>query len=181
MNAASQTKDVSDSREQCNIVVIYDGNETRTRAMSACDYLVSQFWEDVELDFHWWRTDFLRDAALAQAAANDAVAADFIILCSGTEQQLPPLLEGWFATWLEQRGHRLGAMVDLGTVRNAQNIPSAPRRELFLREVCQRGSFDYLTSFDPRHSSPDARQTVGGMIDDILGDSRPPTHYGLNE
>jgi hypothetical protein len=166
--------------ERCSIVVLYDDDATRTRALAACDYLVGQFWESVELNFHWWRTDFLSDPAMAEMAAGDSVAADFLIVCSGTEQRLAPALEQWFEIWLERRINRLGALLDLGTIRGAQNIPSLPGREQFLRDVCRRGNFDYLTAFgETAGARSDAK--VGGVIDDILGESRPPTHYGLNE
>ena len=54
------------------VVVIYDDPTTRARALTACDYLVSQHWENVELDFYWWRTDFLDDANMSRAAAHYA-------------------------------------------------------------------------------------------------------------
>ena len=93
MNAAIEDANASNSQDTCNIVVLYDGDHTRTRAMAACDFLVGQFWEDVELNFHWWRTDFLRDAALAKVAALNAIAADFLIVSSDHRDQPSALVD----------------------------------------------------------------------------------------
>ena len=185
MNAAIEDMNTSNFKDTCNIVVLYDGNETRARAMSACDFLVKQFWENVELNFHWWRTDFLSDPALATVAARDAVAADFLIVCSENRNQPTPSLERWFESWLDLRGERLGALMDLTVSRAGQTFGLTETRQRFFREVCQRGRFDYLTTLaeaGPEFTNPiSASHELGGIIDDLQGDSRPPTHYGLNE
>jgi len=172
MRTASEEIESPNDQEVCTVVVLYDGLVTRARAMAACDYLVNQFWPEVELKFHWWRTDFLRDAALANLAADEAVASDFLIICSDGTGALSPALETWFETWLERRGEKNGALVDLSA------SPRSTQREAFLREVGRRGRFDYLTAVP---------EEVGNTInpnrvaDGILGESRPPSHYGLNE
>jgi len=167
-------------QETCNVVVVYDCNATRARAMATCDYLVQQIWGNVELDFHWWRTDFLQDSSLAKLAAQNAIASDFLIICSGSEHELPFSLSRWFEGWVAQRDNqnRFGAMVDLGTVRDGRAIPSSHLREKFLRQLCQQGGFDYLTAFgvELRPSS-----SMRPIVDEVLRTARPPSHFGLNE
>jgi len=185
MNAAIEDMNASNLKDTCNIVVLYDGNPARARAMTACDFLVKQFWENVELNFHWWRTDFLSDPGLATVAARDAVEADFLIVCSVNREQPTPALERWFESWLDLRGERLGALVDLTVSRAGQTFGLTETRQRFFREICQRGKFDYLTTLAEAGSefttpSPSPRE-MGGIIDDLQGDSRPPSHYGLNE
>lgn len=185
MNAAIEDMNASDLKDTCNIVVLYDGDATRARAMAACDFLVKQFWEDVELNFHWWRTDFLEDAALATVAARDAVEADFLIIASEDRHAPAPSLERWFESWLDRRGDHQGALVDLTASRAGQTFGLTETRQRFFREICRRGSFDYLTTLAEAgqefSSPPPPGREVGGIIDDILGNSRPPSHYGLNE
>ncbi|MGC3958319.1 MAG: hypothetical protein QM813_10370 [Verrucomicrobiota bacterium] len=175
----------SNLKETCNIVVLYDGDVTRARAMTACDFLVKQFWEHVELNFNWWRADFLSDPHLANAAALDAIEADFLIICSDQRGQPTPSLERWFESWVERRGDRLGALVDLTVTPASQTFGLTETRQRFFRDVCQRGSFDYLTTLaeaGPEFNTPSSTpREMNGIIDDILGDSRPPSHYGLNE
>lgn len=165
-----------DSTDICTIVVIYEGDKTRARALDACDYLVNQFWQDVEMKFHWWRLDFLDDATLADAAAVSAIKSDFLIVCLEPGDAVSPAMESWFEKWIGQRGELEGALVNLAS-ESPQQI-HIPQVERFLKQICQRGNFDYLTSvpIGVAVSRPNA-----GTIDDILGESRPPSHYGLNE
>lgn len=179
MKTASIEIDSPSDPEVCTIVVLYDGNLTRARAMAACDYLVNQFWADIELSFHWWRTDFLRDAALAQVAADDAVKSDFLIICSESGGEFSPALESWFEIWLDRRGEREGALMDLSSSLRS------PQREIFLREVGRRGKFDYLTAVPGEGGNPlnpnGAGPEKSGHLEEIPVGARPPSHYGLNE
>ena len=183
MNAVMPERDAPDFQDVCTIVVLYEGDATRARAMVACDYLVRQFWQEVELKFHWWRTDFLRDLHLAAVAADNAVEADFLIISSESNREFSPALESWFESWLARRSDRQGALVDLQAA--FQGGAGMTAREQFLQEVSRRGKFDYLTSMPQSESgaahSGSASQSVPGIIDDILGESRPPSHFGLNE
>lgn len=185
MNAAIEDMNASNLKDTCNIVVLYDGTATRARAMAACDFLMKQFWENVELNFHWWRTDFLTDPALATVAARDAVAADFLIICSDQRDQPSPSLERWFESWLDLRDERLGALVDLTVSRAGQTFGLTETRQRFFREICQRGRFDYLTTLaeaGPEFTNlPSSPREMGGIIEDLPGNFRPPSHYGLNE
>jgi len=173
MNASIEAIKSPHDQEVCTIVVLYDDNVTRSRALVACDYLVNQFWPEIELKFHWWRTDFLRDGVLARVAADAAVASDFLILGSASSGELSAALESWFESWLERRGERNGALVDLAA------SPRSSDREFFLREVARRGNFDYLTSVPAEVGN--SFKDLSPRVDNILGESRPPSHYGLNE
>jgi hypothetical protein len=158
--------------DSCSVVVIYDDRLTRARALRACDFLVSQIWDRVELDFHWWRSDFLKDPQLAEAAAQDARTADFLIVCSRDPEELSPTLESWIETWIDKRAGSRGALIDLTNLR-AMGSELLPRESL-LRQVAQRGKFDYLTTA-PEGNEPSraAYSTAGG--------TRPPDRFGLNE
>ena len=75
--------------------------------------------------------------------------------------------------------------MDLTAEQAGQTFGLTETRLQFFREVCRRGSFDYLTTLaeaGPDFSNPRPPAVeLGGIVDDILGDSRPPSHYGLNE
>lgn len=179
MKAANEEVNPPREEEVCSIVVLYDGFQSRARAMSACDYLVKQFWPEVEVKFHWWRTDFLSDLTLAKVAADNVVVADFLIFSSESDGEISPALESWFESWLDRRGEREGALVDLGSA------PRSSQREFFLREISRRGRFDYLTVIpDERgnalNSDLPAKKGLS-MAEDFSRETRPPSHYGLNE
>jgi hypothetical protein len=183
MNGAIEEQYPPDIKDRCTVVVLYDGDATRARALDACDYLVSQFWRDVELEFHWWRTDFLGDAVLAKIASTNAVASDFLIVCLDSGREISPALESWFESWLTHRSNHQGALVDLTNARKTKSEPT--QIQMLLREVSQRGNFDYLTAIldeevSSRASNTSARGNYSG-VDDILGETRPPSHFGLNE
>ncbi len=183
MNTAIEEQLTPESADVCTIVVLYDGDATRARALTACDFLVNQFWQDVELEFHWWRTDFLRDSTLATVASTNAVASDFLIVCLDAHREISPALESWFEGWLTARNGHEGALVDLTS--NLGSKHELTLLQTFLREVSQRGSFDYLTTIpddgrNSRSTNISSRENYQG-IDDVLGETRPPSHFGLNE
>jgi len=181
MNAVAPLESAPEHSELCTITVLYDGDVTRQRAMAACDFLVHQFWQHVELEFHWWRLDFLRDPQLARAAAQNAVAADFLIFSSDIESHFSPQLESWFESWLEERHGPEGALVDLRPQRRIQ----AGEREVFLQEVCRRGGFDYLTTMPGdvtgAATQPKSLDSVAKAGNGGPEHYRPPSHHGLNE
>lgn len=170
---------VVEKESRSTVVVIYDDPTTRARALTACDYLVSQLWENVELDFHWWRTDFLDDANMSRAAAHYAIGADFLIICStGTENQ-SRTLEAWFESWIQERNKHEGALIDLSPLKNSPHrLPS------FLRGIAERGKLDYLaaTETSGRNRPPGKIASIlPASTDRFMDHSRPPSRFGLNE
>lgn len=176
MNAAIEEQNATSPLDLCTVVVIYDNLTARSRAMKAGDYLVKQFWENVELKFHWWRTDFLREASLAQVAARNAIAADFLIVCVGDDETASALLEAWFETWITQRTGREGALLDLSL---------AGAHGGFLRELCARGQFDYLAPALDKTPSPRTTKAPDLSLPAASAErprhARPPSRFGLNE
>jgi len=188
MDTALDEKTPTTPQEFCTVVVVYDDNATRARAMTACDYLVSQVWEDVELAFHWWRTDFLQDPYMAEAAAQHAVAADFLIICSREAGQISNTVENWLQSWIGRRENPEGAMIDLASMQSPSH--AIRHRQNLLQEFAKRGNFDYLTTVpqEPHgpekilpNSTEDPSTTLNAAIQDVRGRSRPPSHYGLND
>lgn len=181
MNAAIETGTTSSAPELCSVVVLYDDVSTRTRALSACDCLVSLLWESVELDFHWWRTDFLKDPHMARAAAHHAIASDFLFVCSNETETVSASTEAWFESWIDRRGNREGALIDL-TVSSPSRI-APPHRQVILRSLARRGWFDYLNAV-PEPGKTDARPpepVKPPPIETRPEHLRPPSHFGLNE
>ena len=173
MNAALEKENRS------TVVVIYDDPITRARALTACDYLVGQLWENVELDFYWWRTDFLDDANMSRAAAHYAVDADFLIICSSGTENRSKTLEAWLESWIKERDKNEGALIDLSLLPD-----SSHRLQSVLREIAERGKFDYLASTETSTSNRSAGRlssVLPASADRLLDRSRPPSRFGLNE
>ena len=178
----------SEAAETWSVVVLYEDKDTRERAMAMCDQLVKKFWSEVEFDFSWWRTDFLRDPAMAHVAANDARTADFIIFCSSPESDLTPAVAKWFATWTGGREGRQGALLDLSYAADGLS-PHYERKHADLRDLAHRAGLDYLTRIPQalRGNMPESWEIVQtratqvtSVLDEILH-YPPPSHFGLNE
>jgi hypothetical protein len=185
MNAVIEEKSASGPSDLCTVVALYEDETTRARALAAGDYLISQFWEDVELAFHWWRENFLKDPCLAEAAASQASESDFLIICSRDSTDVSPALEAWFELWINRREDREGALVDLTLTPPLKGRVN--RRERILREIASRGGFDYMSATQETPQTNALRQSDTRNLDSSLandfigGEYRPPSHFGLNE
>jgi len=189
MNAMESSVNLSESKETWSVAVVYEDTATRAQAMGVCDHLVQQFWSELEFKFHWWRTDFLEDASLATMAANDAVDAEFVIVSVNGRAGWSPSLNAWFDNWITRRGNREGALVDL-TGAGATRTGHAQHVQVFLRKIARRAKMDYLTKATPPITSilPDSFESatiraeqMTSVLDNILRQVHPPSHYGLNE
>lgn len=181
MNAIKPTPGTGENKEMWFVVVLYDDSATRQRAMEVCDHLARRFWSEVELKFHWWRTDFLEDAGMAATAADNSRNADFIVVCIRPDGDLSPVVRHWFEEWVPQRAGREGALIDL-TTTGAPPL-AAQRKKAFLREAAHRAGMDYLTHFPPtiNRSLPDSFESASlramqktTVLDGILQHSPPP-------
>ncbi|MCU0786363.1 MAG: hypothetical protein MUF81_20425 [Verrucomicrobia bacterium] len=189
MNVTSQIEEQGRTKGICCVVVIYEDAATRHRAMNACDFLMQQLWSEVEFDFHWWRADFLEHAVMAHTAAEQAVAADFLIFCSSAENEFSPTLKMWFESWIEDRHGRDGALLNL-TTSSVTETGSAGAMEAFLRGVARRAMLDYFAS-SPRTltgtlpaSLEEAEQRatlISSVLDEILNHPPRPPSFGIND
>jgi len=188
----NDTRDVKQRLKEencCVVLVVYEDTATRQRAMSACDFLMHQFWSEVEFDFHWWRTDFLEHPSMARAAAEQAIEADFLIVCSGSQCQFSPALQRWFDSWVEQRHGRDGALLDL-TSSNTTATVTAGSVGVFLRGVARRAMLDYFatTTQTATGTLPSSFEDVerraseiSSVLDEILNQPPRPPSFGLND
>jgi hypothetical protein len=182
MNTSIPTPESGASKEIWFVVVLYDDSATRQRAMEVCDHLAQRFWSEVDIKFHWWRTDFLEDAGMATTAADNSRNADFILVSILPDGELSPVVRHWFETWTIQREGREGALIDLTATGGLSSL-TAQRKKLFLREVAHRAGMDYLTHFPPmvNRSLPDSFESaslratqITTVLDGILQHSPPP-------
>lgn len=184
MHAAIAEEAAPDKPETCSVVALYDDALTRARALSACDYLVSQLWEEVEFGFHWWRTDFLKDPYLSAAAAKDAVESDVLIVCPTEAGRLPNSVTAWFNGWIDKRQKRDGIMINVIGTGSRSSPPAASE---ILREIARRGRFDLIPA-EPTRSQTHGVESPGAnpprstnSAEDTSRHPRPPSHFGLNE
>jgi hypothetical protein len=182
MNVIKPTPESEENKEIWFVVVLYDDAATRQRAMEVCDHLAKRFWSEVELKFHWWRTDFLEDAGMAATAADNSRNADFIVVCVMPDGDLPPEVKQWFEAWITRREGREGALIDLTPTTGSSPL-AAQRKKTFLRDAAHRAGMDYLTNFPPviNRALPDSFESatlratqMTTVLDGILHHSPPP-------
>ncbi len=188
MNVTSEMTEDRAFKESCTVLVLYEDAATRQRGLAACDYLVQNFWAEVEFEFHWWRTDFLAEASLAAAAAEMASKANLIFLCSAVTREPSATLKAWFDSWIENRPEREGMLVNLITGDGPTHHPHAG--ELFLRDISRRADLDYLGTF-PQTSTGTFPSSVmdaerrahemSAVLDELLHESPRPPHFGIND
>ncbi len=190
MTVSSELAEGSPRKDACTVLVLYEDPATRQRGLAACDYLVQNFWTEIEFDFHWWRTDFLADPSLAAAAAEKAAQANLIFWCSLEPREPSPMLKAWFESWIESRREREGMLVNL-VLSAGDATPYPPHGgEWFLRDISRRADLDYLGASPPPGvsllpaSALDAEQRanlMSGLLDDLLHESPRPPHFGIND
>ena len=188
-DSINSTLKISAAEETWSVIVLYEDNATRDRALAVCDHLVKQFWAEVEFDFHWWRTSFLADTPLAQTAAQDARGADVIIFSSLPEGEFSREVLQWFEQWADERGEREGMLLGLTQPSALTPCPDTPK-QLCLREIANRANLDYLTQIPSQlvgalpNSWQNAEARAGqftSVLDEILNTLPPPPHFGIND
>lgn len=131
---------VLNERSTLSVVIVYEDQATRDRAMATCDYLVKRHWSDFEFDFSWWKFAYLRDPAIAAAAATAASEANMIIFSAQVGKELPPVVRGWVEKWSSKREKDRGALVALiGSPEDALT-PT----HYYLRNVAVKSHMDFL-------------------------------------
>lgn len=177
MSALLKSFSQFDAKQNCRVVVLYDSVDTRAKAMQFCDHLLLQFGEELDIEFDWWRTDFLAEIQLAELSAANAVTADIFIVCTNPAKQLPPPVKTWFDSWADKHAGHLGALVDLSAMPTGQPGCAQP----FLREISKAASLDFLEPIqDASHPYWASYQASENRVPHR--DEPPaPEHYGLNE
>ena len=166
----------------CSVVVVYEHDTARERAVAFCDQLVGKFWALFEFDVSWWSFALLDKAASATEAAGKAASADVVAFAISPEGDLPRPVKDWMETWLTQRGECEGILVGLLGTEIEGGEREVPKHH-YLRQAAHRGSMDYLTQVpqDMARAIPDSLDSytqradqVTGLLDGILHQQVPP-------
>jgi hypothetical protein len=173
--------------EKFSAVVLYEDRLARDRALAISRSLESQVGDEVELQFSWWKFEFLRDPKLAEAAAHAATFADMLLVSARAGHGLPPFFNQWVETWLPRRRYREGALVALIGSGNEAVRETAPATE-HLRAIARRGAMDFLApplallgniSENLPESLRQRAETRTATLDAILNQPPPPSHFGI--
>jgi hypothetical protein len=175
--------------ESWSVLAVCEDAAIHTHALGVCDQFVKQYWAEVEFEFSWWLFADLGDCEKARAATLAAADADIIIFATRPEGDLPAMVQAWVESWLARRGEREGAIIDLvPDLAGSKGSPS--HKHLYLREIAHRAKMDFLSEMPrtmpgtiPNDTAAVAKRAsqITSVLDEILHQSRPPSHYGLNK
>ena len=164
-----------------SVVVVFQEEEVREKAVKFCDRLIERFWASHEFDLNWWSFDSLEDGRGARDASLKAIEADLIVFASKPAEEIPAFVKSWVETWVGQRGDREGALV--GLMDPGAGAGCVPDQFVYLRNVAHRGGMDYLTQMpgelsrvipDSIESYTERADRVTSVLDEILHYKAPP-------
>jgi hypothetical protein len=165
-----------------SVVVVYEDDAARARAVAFCDQLVSRFWEKCDFDVSWWPFTAITETGSASDAALRAACADLILFSATPEGDFPLPVKAWIETWLNKRGDREGMLVGLVDPL-ADPVGQEGQKHSCLRNAAHHSAMDYLTQVpqDIAFSIPDSLDSyteradqVTNLLDDILHRQSPP-------
>ena len=125
-------------------LIIYDDFASAVRASTALRQAAHRAKVRANWNLRPWRADILRFTPAADAALNDAVDADVIMLAGRRVYALPPWLRQWLESWGSRRKAEDCALV---VVRDeTEGKGSAPHPELSL--FAERHGLDFIVEND---------------------------------
>ena len=108
-----------ESKMPFNLLIAYEDQPTRHRALHLSHHLSSQFVDDYDFRCSWWKFGHLANEILREQATHAASEANMIVLALNARPQLSQLQSEWIQAWLPLRqksranGGLTGALVAL--------------------------------------------------------------------
>lgn len=103
-----------------DLVIAYEDDATRNRAMLLYDRLAQQLLDDYDFQCAWWKFAHLREGSLMERATDDAIEANMIILSLDTAKGLTRWAREWIEAWVPNKIGTKSALVAL------QTLPAPP-------------------------------------------------------
>lgn len=166
-----------------HVVIAYEDFAAGHRAMDACKLLVSQLDGQVEFRSGMWKFDILRNSKLNQIAAEDAAAADAIIVATSQSGDLPAEVRRWMETWIPLKRGQTSVLLAL-IESSGDEVANDMTAYKYLRQAAASAEIDFLPQSISGGQPAQMRETIPsprtGWSDRIV--SRPaPEGWGLND
>jgi hypothetical protein len=162
-----------DSRTPFNLLVAYEDQSTRDRALHLSQRLAQQLGEDYDFHCSWWKFEHLANATLHEQAAKAAVEANMIVLSLHARPIMSALQSRWIDAWTPRRKSVKGALVAL--VARAENTTEQPVEATtdFLRKIARASHLDFFAHSFELPLQPDQAQPAFASDQDA---PPPQTH-----
>ena len=126
-------------------VVVYEDFATACHARRASAEWLQQAGRQVKISHTMWKFNLLQNHKLKEMAADDAAAADLVIIAAQEDKDLPDEVKSWINLWMERPLGR-GAILLVVAERPGEHHESAGPACAYLRQVAQRGNLDFIAA-----------------------------------
>ena len=127
--------------KQLGLLVAFEDSITGTRVKEFCQGLSRDLGEHCRITEHVWLFSTLRLRELREIAAEEASAADLIIVSVHQAEQLPEEVKSWIDLWLRPMVRHPAVLLALLDPEEER----APNGVLaYLQEVANRGGMEFL-------------------------------------
>ena len=172
-----------------DLVVAYEDNETRNRALHLYDHLAQQLLDDYDFQCSWWKFDHLTNFTLRQQATDAALDANMVILSLHARQELSPAHKAWIESWASRRPHRKAALVAM-IADAGRPERDAPSMVAYLQNAARLAHMDFFPhAFDlpqptlqrSNEQLADRAPVVAPFLQDALHPKISIPRWGINE
>ena len=131
---------------QLGLLATFEDSSTGSRVKEFCRDLSRQLGQDCRIIEHVWLFNMLRLRELREIAAEEAAAADLIVICLHDAESLPEDVKAWVGLWLRQKGTRKPVLLALlepsreGAVRTVETC---------LQKIARDGGIELLVDSWP--------------------------------
>ena len=150
-----------------SVVVVYESEVVRKRAMDFCDELVVRFWGSWGFDIYWSSFADLGSAAAAELGKRKVAQADIVVVSAEAGGEFPMEFDGWLQESLAARNEKEGALVGLFTPGESG------ARDGYCRNLAHSHGMDYWTELprelaQPQPDSPEWCERRAGQVTSVL-------------
>jgi hypothetical protein len=138
-----QTRRNGEGAAHLYALAVAEDKATHHRARAACRELTTLLGHQCEVILHVWLLPELRFPELKTIAADEAFAADLIIISIHRDTDLPDVIRDWVDLWLERTRARPAILLALLDDAFEQEHPSNPMHP-YLQEIARRGNLEVL-------------------------------------
>jgi hypothetical protein len=126
---------------QLALLATFEDSSTGTRVKEFCRDLSRQLGQDCRIIEHVWLFNMFRLRELREIAAEEAAAADLIVISMHDAERLPDDVQAWVDLWLRHKGERKPVLMAL-----LEPAKEGARRTLqtCLQEAAREGGIDLL-------------------------------------
>lgn len=121
------------------VLIVYENVEIGLQALQLYQRVGNRFGHQYYFQLNLWKFEALGVPSLGKQAANEATAADLVIVAINRNDKVPLELRVWMEKWIDQKIGQDSALVLL-----SKGIGGSTPILTYLRDIAKRGSMTFL-------------------------------------